>query len=114
MHHRSTPEALALKSALEDEGVIVEVEKFDGFKRVDLAIPRARLYIEVDGIHHYTNHEQILADLGRSHYSALDGFSTIHIPNEIIRSHLERIAAALAKASKVRAARMGHRFAHAR
>ena len=97
-----TTEADALKKALEDRGVKVYVELHDGFKTIDLAIPKAKINIEVDGIQHLTDPKQILADLGRGYYSHKNGYNTMHIPNEMVRLHLEEIADALAEASKIR------------
>lgn len=103
-HHISGPttEALSLKKALEDKGVLVYKELHDGFKTIDLAIPKAKINIEVDGIQHLINPKQILADLDRGYYSHKNGYDTIHIQNEMIRNHLEEIAGALAEASKIR------------
>jgi very-short-patch-repair endonuclease len=100
--NKSTPEASLLKKALEDRGVKVYIELNDGFKTIDLALPRAKINIEVDGIQHLTNPTQILADLNRGYYSHKNGFNTMHIQNEMIRSHLDEIADALAEASKIR------------
>ena len=97
-----TKEAAALKEALEAEGVRVYQELDDGYKTIDLAIPRAKLNVEVDGIQHLTDPKQILADLGRGFYSHKNGFDTMHIPNELIRTHLQEIAKALAEAARVR------------
>ena len=97
-----TKEATALKDALEKQGVRVLVEVDDGYKHIDLAIPRAKLNIEVDGIHHLTNPHQIIADLNRGYYSSKKGFNTMHIPNEMVRLHLPEISQALAEASKIR------------
>lgn len=97
-----TAEADALRRALEDRGVKVYVELNDGHKTVDLAIPRAKFNVEVDGIQHLTNPKQILADLARGYYSHKNGYDTMHIQNEMIRLHLEDIADALAEASKTR------------
>lgn len=96
-----TKEAVALKEALESRGIVVYQELHDGYKHIDLAIPRARLNIEVDGIQHLVNPKQILADLSRGHFSHKNGYHTMHIQNEMIRSHLEEIADALTEASKV-------------
>lgn len=101
-HKVPTAEADALKSALEARGVKVYVELHDGFKTIDLAIPRAKINVEVDGIQHLTDPRQILADLGRGYYSHKNGYDTMHIQNEMIRAHLEEIADALSEASKVR------------
>lgn len=98
-----TKEASDLKKAIEKHGVRVLVELHDGHKHIDLTIPRAKLNVEVDGIQHLTNSEQIVADLSRGYYSHKNGFDTMHIPNEMIRLHLEEISGALAEASKIRA-----------
>ncbi len=98
----STKEALALKNALEKRGIRVYKELDDGYKTIDLAIPKAKLNIEVDGIHHLTNPSQIVADLSRGYYSHKNGYDTMHIPNEMVRTHLEEISEALAEASRIR------------
>ena len=99
---RSTKEARYLREALERRGVRVLSEVNDGFKHIDLAIPSAKLNVEIDGIQHLTNPRQILADLARGHYSHKNGYDTMHIPNEMIHAHLDQIAEALAEASKIR------------
>lgn len=101
-YRNPTKEAADLKNALEQKGVRVLVELSDGHKHVDLAIPKAKLNIEVDGIHHLINPEQIVTDLNRGYYSHKNGFDTMHIPNEMVRLHLEQISTALAEASKIR------------
>ena len=102
-HYRKpTQEAQSLKKALEERGVKVYVELHDGYKTIDLALPRAKINIEVDGIQHLIEPKQILADLDRGFYSHKDGYDTMHIQNEILRTHLAEIADALAEASKVR------------
>lgn len=97
-----TKEAVDLKNAIEKQGVRVLVELHDGHKHIDLTIPKAKLNIEVDGIQHLTNPNQIVADLSRGYYSHKNGFDTMHIPNEMIRLHLDEISEALAEASRIR------------
>jgi len=97
-----TKEAADLKAALEGKGVRVMVELHDGHKHIDLAIPKAKINVEIDGIQHLTNADQIVADLSRGYYSHKNGFDTMHIPNEMIRLHLPEISDALAEASKIR------------
>jgi very-short-patch-repair endonuclease len=97
-----TKEAKDLKYALEKHGLKVYIELNDGFKNIDLAIPKAKLNIEVDGIQHLTNPNQIVADLSRGYYSHKNGYDTMHIPNEMIHSHLKQISEALAEAAKMR------------
>lgn len=107
--HRSpqpTQETLDLKEALEKLGVEVQIEVFDGYKHIDLEIAKAKLDVEIDGIHHLINPNQILADLNRGYYSHKDGYNTMHIPNEMIHKHLSEISKALAKACKIRESKM--------
>jgi very-short-patch-repair endonuclease len=101
-----TKEALALKGALEDEGILVFKELNDGYKTIDLALPKARINVEVDGVQHLTDPKQILADLHRGYYSHKNGYDTMHIPNEMIRLHLPEISKALAEAAKTREKRI--------
>ena len=101
-YKKPTKEAIDLKEALESKGARVYLELHDGYKHIDLAIPRAKLNIEVDGIQHLTNPHQIIADLARGYYSHKNGYNTMHIPNEMIHNHLPAIADALAEASKIR------------
>ncbi len=107
---RPTKEAIDLKAALEGHGVRVLTEVEDGYKSIDLAIPDARINIEVDGRQHFTDPYQILADLKRSHYSDRLGYDTIHIPNQLIHIELPDIARALAEAAKIREKQLKSKF----
>lgn len=101
-YRNPTKEADDLKKALEDKGIRVLVELHDGYKHIDLAIPSAKINLEIDGIQHLTDPFQIVSDLSRGYYSHRNGYDTMHIPNEMIRLHLKEIATALAEASKIR------------
>jgi len=83
-----SPEARALHRALVDLGIPAELELFDGYKTVDIAIPAANIHIEVDGSQHHTSSRQALADLKRTYYSLQQGIYTIRIPNNLVRYHL--------------------------
>lgn len=104
-----TKEATMLIDALKERGIRVYVELRDGHKTIDLTIPDARINIEVDGIQHLTDADQILSDLGRGYYSHENGYDTMHIPNSLINSHLEKIVDALAEAARNRQQKI---FAH--
>ena len=95
-----TKQALMLIDALKKREVHVEAEHSDGHKHVDIYIPDARIYIEVDGLQHYTEPAQIIADIKRTHYSDADKFATIHITNQLIETHVEEIADAIARVVK--------------
>lgn len=97
-----TPQVKSLAHALKNRGLNIKLEYSDGHKHVDIAILDSKIFIEVDGIQHLTNPEQIIRDFNRDHYSDGDDFHTIHIPNELIKTHLEQIADAIAEVAKRR------------
>jgi very-short-patch-repair endonuclease len=84
MQSKTTEETIRLYFALRQRGVPAEMEKFDGFKHIDISIPEANVNIEVDGLHHNFNPNQALADLKRTYFSFLKGFSTLRIPNSLV------------------------------
>jgi very-short-patch-repair endonuclease len=88
-------QARLLHSALLQRGIEAEIEKFDGYKHIDIAIVSAKLNIEVDGIHHFTDADAIIADLRREYFSEEKGYDTIHIPNQAIDTHLDEVADAI-------------------
>jgi hypothetical protein len=81
----STEYAIKLYFNLKSRGVPAELEKFDGHKHIDIAIPQARINIEVDGQHHNYNPKQALSDLKRTYYSFKKGYYTIRIPNSLTK-----------------------------
>ena len=90
-----TDQARELYELLKQGGINAESEYSDGHKHVDIAIRDAHIYIEVDGLHHFTDPAHIEADFKRSHYSDKGNFDTIHIPNLIIEHHLQEVADAI-------------------
>ena len=70
---KSTYYAKNLKWLLQKLGLRVEEEVYDGYKHIDLSIDSAKLDIEVDGVQHLTDAEQILTDIKRSKFSREDG-----------------------------------------
>lgn len=98
----TTSETLRLYYALKRRGIPAEIEKNDGYKTIDIAIPKAKINIEVDGPFHNTNHNQALIDLKRTYYSFLKGYFTFRIPNTLVNNHLEVTAIYLTKLIKQR------------
>lgn len=94
---KATPEARKLYYELKERGVPAQLEKWDGHKTIDIAIPEAKINIEVDGAHHKYSHKQALADLWRTFYSFKKGYVTIRIPNRLIKEKLEETADAITK-----------------
>jgi len=85
---RSTPEALKLYETLIKMSVPAKLEKWDKHKHIDIAIPSARVNIEVDGMQHSFDPKQALADLKRTFYSFKRGYVTLRIPNKLITENL--------------------------
>jgi very-short-patch-repair endonuclease len=83
--HQPTPEVKKLGKMLESYGWKVELEKFDGYKHIDIAIPEVKVDIEVDGNQHNWSRRQALADLKRTYYSFKKGYLTLRIPNVLVR-----------------------------
>lgn len=102
---KPTHYANILKKCLQKLGLKVEEEVWDGHKHIDLSIDSAKLDIEVDGIQHLTNAQQIKTDLERAHYSREDGYETIHVHNIDINyttNSAEEIAKAIAEVAEKR------------
>ena len=69
-----------------------QLEKYDGYKNVDIAVVEARVNIEIDGVHHADNADQAFADLQRAFYSFKKGFFTLRIPDVLVRQNLKQTA----------------------
>jgi very-short-patch-repair endonuclease len=93
----TTPEAEKLYEVLLKNGIKAEKECGDGHKHVDICVPTAKLYIEVEGPPHFLSARQILADFKRDDYSTADGFETLRIPNHYIHEHLFKLVGAIKK-----------------
>lgn len=91
----SSEHSKLLYNALKERGIDVILEYNDGHKTVDLAVLDAKLYIEVDGLQHFTDPEQIMRDFKRNHYSDGDDFNTFYVTNQLIDKCLDQVAAAL-------------------
>ena len=88
----TTPQAIELYFALRRRGVPAELEKWDGYKTIDIAVTDAKVNIEVDGKHHNYNHQQALSDLKRTFYSFQKGYLTLRIPNSLVEWSIEETA----------------------
>ena len=85
---RATPEALRLKTGLADIGWKVIHEDKDRHKHVDLAIPEAKIVIEVDGSHHNSNSKQGISDIKRTFHDFVNrDIITLRIPNSVMNDN---------------------------
>lgn len=100
-NHRTKHEEL-LVEALEKRGVKVLPQFNDSYKHIDLYLPEAGINIEVDGIQHLINAQNILSDFGRTYYADKAGYNTIHIQNEVLEKYLEKIADAITEVVAIR------------
>lgn len=92
MIHQTTSETISLYFELKKYGIPAEIEKFDGHKHIDIAIPEAKINIEVDGGHHNYDFYQAMSDLKRTYFSFRKGYYTIRIPNVLIHNRIEETA----------------------
>jgi len=95
-------ETIKLYFSLRKRGVPAELEKFDGYKTIDIAVVEARVNIEVDGKHHHYNMGQAMADLQRTFYSFKKGYLTLRIPNALVAYNLEETAGYITRILNVR------------
>jgi very-short-patch-repair endonuclease len=95
---QSEPLERILYAALLNKGIKgAELQYFDGFKTVDIAILPARLHIEIDGSHH-TQVNQGITDMWRSYYSLKqNGVLTLRIPNAVVLEDVESAATLIRK-----------------
>lgn len=88
----ATDRSIDLYFALKERGVPAKLEKSDGFKTIDIAVPDAKVNIEVDGMHHAYNGKQALADLRRILHSYKKGYTTLRIPNALVQHDIQETA----------------------
>lgn len=104
----ATEEAKFLYFALKWHQVPAELEKWDGHKHIDIAVPKAKLNIEVDGSHHNTDLKQTLADLKRTYHSFKKGYFTLRIPNTLLYGDyniLDEVIALICEITEIAATR---------
>ncbi|SHE85979.1 PDDEXK family nuclease [Dysgonomonas macrotermitis] len=77
--------AKRLNKELQLLGIRSELEKYDGYKHIDIAIPNKFINIEIDGSHHNLDKEQAKRDILRTYYSMVKGYYTIRIPNSLLK-----------------------------
>lgn len=95
-----------LYDALKSKGINAQMEYYDGHKTVDIAILDAHIFIEVDGIQHFTNPKQILSDFKRYHFSDGDDFNTFYVTNQIIDKYVDEVANALLEVVKIKSGKL--------
>jgi len=91
-NNKPTKETKMLYLALKERNIPVEIEKYDGFKSIDLAIPNMKFNIEVDGSHHNLDLKQATSDILRTFHSLEKGYFTLRIPNILIKQKLNETA----------------------
>lgn len=83
----TSPETIQLYYGLKAAGVSAMLEWWDGQKTVDIAISRVKLNILVDSEYQRMTHEQAINDLEETMRSFKNGFTTIRIPNFLIKQY---------------------------
>ena len=88
----TTLETIYLYLSLRTRNVPAILEKFDGYKTMDISVVDAKVNIEVDGPHYNSNPNQALSDLQRTYYSFKKGYLTLRIPHSLVRKNLDQTA----------------------
>jgi len=90
IRRNNTPiEAIKLYYGLKQAGVHPMLEWWDGKKSVDIAFSRVKLNIEIDTEYQMLTHEQAMNDLEETMHSFQNGFTTLRIPNMVIKHYLK-------------------------
>ena len=97
---KPTKEALLLQAELANVGVESTLQYWDGHKHVDLFVPSAKLYIEIDGLAHWLKPTQIISDFKRDHYSDTDGFNTFRVPSYVVLTNTNELVKAISEVIK--------------
>jgi very-short-patch-repair endonuclease len=87
-----TSEEMRLYKELLHRKIPVKLHKKTRHTTVDIAIPKAKLNIEVDGIQHNIKSKQALSDLKKTRYALEEGYYTLRIPNSLVRKKLHETA----------------------
>ncbi|PSR54664.1 hypothetical protein AHMF7605_14675 [Adhaeribacter arboris] len=81
-----TPQVKALYQELSAAGMQAKLEKYISQEHImTISIPEHKVTIEIDGKKNINN--DFLSDLQRTHYSLVNGYYTIRIPNSYIKSN---------------------------
>jgi very-short-patch-repair endonuclease len=88
----TTTETIDLYFSLKKRNISASLQKFDGYKTIDIAVTEAKVNIEVDPYQHKNNARQAFSDLQRTFYSFKKGFLTLRIPHSLVRENLEQTA----------------------
>ena len=73
------------------------LEKWDGYKHIDIAVPNADMNLEVDGSQHGSELKQAMSDLRRNLHSFKKGWITLHVPNCLVVYALDETAELIAE-----------------
>lgn len=90
MKIQHTPvEAIILYYALKRAGVKAMLAWWDGKRTIDLAVSRVKLNIEIERGQASLSYEQALEELDQSMYAYQDGFTTLRIPDYLVKTDLK-------------------------
>ena len=92
---KPTKAALLLKDCLEEKGIQVVLQHWDGHKHIDIFLPSGNMYIEIDGLQHYLSARQIISDMERDFWSHKNGFKTFRIPHFVALTNYKKVTEAI-------------------
>ena len=90
---------------LKELGIECILKYWNGEKYIDIAIPGARLYVEINGSHlHYTYRNSRIEESGETSMD-MDDFVTVCVEMDDLRDEPEEVAVWLARIAKARSLR---------
>lgn len=98
-----TPQEIKLYKELRHRDIPAKLHKHTPHGiTIDIAIPSAKLNIEVDGVYHNLYAKQAMSDLKRTRYAIEDGYYTLRIPNSIVNKNLDETADLIGEIYEIR------------
>jgi very-short-patch-repair endonuclease len=95
-----TSQAMRLSEALKKLDIQHTLEYSDGHKHVDIAIPWAKLFLEIEGQQYTFSPKQMISDHERDAHSLTAGFYTMRIPNERVDKDVDGVAQSVARLAR--------------
>jgi hypothetical protein len=85
-------ETISLYFSLKKRNILAELEDYDGYKTVEIAVTNAKVNIEVQNQQYNTNSRLALSHLQKTFHAFKKGNFILRIPNALVKEQLELTA----------------------
>jgi len=99
---KTSEQQVFIHLALNHRGIDNILEYCDDHKSVDIAILESKLYVEVNGLHHAYDADQLVRDMKRDAHSFDDGYLTLHVYNVALDGKFNTVVNAIRSISEKR------------